>query len=88
MFRIHFSSWYVVISILLGGLALQKDHNVQYVTIDMLEVFCFKARLNFPLALHIKISFYIIYLALLPLYNHFRWFIPSQIEIAPSSCPT
>ena len=48
--------------ILLGGSSLQEDHDVQYFTTGTLEAFFCKAHPNFPLALHIKISFYIMLL--------------------------
>ena len=52
------SSLYDLISFLLGGSSLDKDHGVQYFTTDKLQVIFYKAHLKFPLALHIKIRFY------------------------------
>ena len=59
------SLWYDVISFLLGGFSLEKDHNSQYFTSDSIEVIFDKAHPNFPLALDIDIKCYIIYLTLL-----------------------
>ena len=46
----------------MGGFSLEKDHDAQYFTTDTLEVIFYKAHPNFPLALHIKVRVYIIYL--------------------------
>ena len=43
----------------------EKDCYVHYFTTDILDVIFYKAHSNFLLVLHIKISFYTIYLTLL-----------------------